>query len=134
MGMIRPPEGFETFAEAKQRRDAKVKFLEGGNRKHRRAAVKLKRCRRGQRCRLGSCDVCQRFARLRLLKAMAPIAHFTWTRASVIPAKMLIEPGELDALTLDTFAMIVNKRLERSSLRERIASRSCSVFLPAISM
>ncbi len=116
------PYGIETFAEAKDRRAYKIHVLRGGNRAQRLVAEKLSRCRKGQRCQLGACDVCTRLFRLRLLQQLEPIlaSRPHWTRASVIPADLLFAPGELADIDLNALRKKISKRLERWSLRNRI--------------
>jgi hypothetical protein len=67
------PDGFETLADAKERRARKVRILGKGDKGQRRLADKLKRCRKGRRCRTGACDVCLRLYRLRLLRQTSPV-------------------------------------------------------------
>ena len=87
----RKPEGFETFADAKKRRDQKIRILSQGDRDQQRLATKLERCRKGSRCQSGACDVCLRLYRLRLFRQTGPVlaARLHWTRASVVPAAFL---------------------------------------------
>src|SRR6185437_9285064 len=91
------PDRFETLVEAKERRARKVRILGQGGKGQRRLADKLKRCQKGRRCRSGACDVCLRLYRLRLLRqgsrVLAQREH--WTRASVVPAGLLLCPGKL---------------------------------------
>ena len=125
------PDGFETFAEAKERRAQKIQILGQGGKDQRRLADKLKRCRKGHRCRSGACDVCLRLYRLRLLRqgsrVLAQREH--WTRASVVPAGLLFSPGKLTNAELRTLGKRIDKWLERSSLRRRIIIAGIDVSL-----
>jgi len=117
------PDGFETYAEAKKRLTHKNRVLRKGNRHQRRLAAKLERCRKDHRCGSGACDFCVGTFRACLyrnsLLIFASRPH--WTRASVIPARMLIRPGELSNVDLHAIAAKMDKRLERSTLRNRLA-------------
>lgn len=116
------PRGFETFAEAKKRRDRKVRLLNQGNNHQQRQASKLNRCRKKERCESGACDVCVGNFRLRLFRQTLPIfeSRPVWTRASVITSGMLKPFDGLLDVDLDAIAKVVDKRLERSSLRNRL--------------
>jgi hypothetical protein len=118
----RAPDGFETLAQARDRRAYKITVLSGGNERQGRLAAKLKRCRRGNRCNSGACDVCARFFRLRLLQQLQPIlaSRPRWTRASVVPADFLFAPGELANVDLNALRKKISKRFERWSLQNRI--------------
>ena len=69
--------------------------------------------------------------RRRLVRQTAPIfaAREHWTRASVIPAKLLKRLGELSEVDLPAIVSMVNKRLERSSLRNRIIIAGIDISL-----
>jgi hypothetical protein len=117
------PDGFETFAEAKKRVAQKIRILSRADKDQQRLSAKLERCRKGSRCESGACDVCLRLYRLRLYRRSQAIftAHLDWTRASVIPAGLLVAVGELSNAGLDAIASMIDKRLERSSLCKRLA-------------
>ena len=117
------PDGFETFADAKKRRAQKIRILSKGNLEQQRQANKLEGCRKDNRCESGACDVCLRFYRLHLYRRSQAIfsARLDWTRASVIPAGLLVALGELSNADLDAIAAMIDKRLERSSLSNRLA-------------
>jgi hypothetical protein len=119
---IHTPDGFETYAQAKDRRAYKIEILSGGNPKQRRIAARLARCRKGNRCNCGACDVCERRFRLRLLRQLTPIlaSRPHWTRASIVPADLLFAPGELADVDLNALKAKVQKRFERWTLRNRI--------------
>jgi hypothetical protein len=125
------PDGFETFADAKKRRAQKNRTLGQGGKGQRRLADKLKRCRKGRRCESGACDVCLRLYRLRLFRQTSSVfaARQHWTRASVVPAGLLISPGKLTNVELKTLGEMIDKRLERSSLRRRIVMAGIDISL-----
>ena len=125
------PDGFETFADAKKRRVQKIRNLSKGNVDQQRLATKLAGCRKDSRCKSGACDVCLRLYRLQLYRRSQAIffAHRDWTRASVIPAGLLIAVGELSHTDLDAIAAVIDKRLERSSLRRRIVMAGIDISL-----
>ena len=116
------PENFETYQEAKDRRAFKIQVLRGGNQQQQQLAAKLKRCRKGNRCKSGACDVCLGLFRLWLYRQTKPIlaSRPHWTRASVVPSGFLFLQGELGNVDLNALRRMTNKRFERSSLRKRI--------------
>ena len=116
------PDGFETFADAKNRRAGKIRILRQGDKDQQRLAKKLERCRKGHRCESGACDVCLRLYRLGLFRQNSPIlaSRPCWTRASVVPAGFLFPFGELPDVDLHALGEMIDKRLERSSLRRRV--------------
>ena len=119
------PEGFETFADAKERRDQKIRILSQGDKDQQRLATKLERCRKGCRCESAACDVCLRLYQLRLFRQTGPVlaARPPWTRASVVSAGFLLRLGELVNVELKALGEMIDTRLERSSLRQRIVRR-----------
>ena len=125
------PEGFETQAQAMERRAYGIHVLLGGNKQQQRLAAKLQRCRKGNRCKSGACDVCTRLFRLRLLRQLQPIldSRLHWTRASVVPADLLFVEGELVNVDLNAFRQKISKRLERWSLRNRIVIAGIDISL-----
>ncbi len=127
------PEGFETFDEAKERRNHKIRVLNRGTKCHRRLGAEIQRCRKGDRCRSEACPICLRFFRTWLLKQACPIIHDgrAWTRASVIPTGMLIPCGKLLDVKLPRLINLVLKRLERSSLAGRIIIGGIDISLNA---
>jgi hypothetical protein len=125
------PEGFETHVEAEERRACKIEVLGGGNKTQQQLAGKLQRCRKGNRCNSGACDVCTRLFRLRLLSQLQPIlaSRPHWTRASVVTADFLFAPGELADVDLDALRRKISKRFERWSLRNRIVIAGIDISL-----
>ena len=125
------PQGFETFADATKRRAQKIQILGRGNRDDQRLADKLERCRKGSRCGSAACDICLRLYRLRLLRQTSPIltSRLNWTRASVVPDGFLVPLGELGNVHLKAVGEMIDKRLERSSLRRRIVIAGIDISL-----
>ena len=125
------PDGFETYDDAKKRRAQKIQSLRQGDKDQRRLADKLEQCRKGSRCESGACDVCLRLYRLRLLRQTGPVlaARPHWIRASVVPAGFLLPSGELANVELKALGEMIDKRLERSSLRRRIVIAGIDISL-----
>jgi hypothetical protein len=125
------PDGFETRAQAVNRLAFRIHVLLGGNRQQRRLAAKLQRCRKGNGCNTGACNVCTRLFRLRLLRQLQPIldSRPNWTRASVVPADLLFVEGELAEVDLNALKNKIAKRLERWSLRNRIVIAGIDISL-----
>jgi hypothetical protein len=125
------PEKFETLTEAKKRRAYKIRILRKGKNSARKLAAKLDQCRRGQGCDSAACDECVGRKRLKLYRETQPIfaAHPDWTRASVIPTGFLIPVGKLSTLDLKAINTRINKRIERSSLGNRIVIAGVDISL-----
>jgi hypothetical protein len=125
------PDGIETYSDAKKRRAQKIRILSRGNRDEQRLAAKLERCRKGNRCESGACDVCLRLYRLRLFRKTSPVlaSRPHWTRASVVPAGFLLPLGELANVELKALGAMIDKRLERSSLHRRIVMAGIDISL-----
>ena len=125
------PDGFETLAQARDRRAYKIAVLRGGNGQQQQLATKLKRCRKGNRCNSGACDVCVRLFRLRLLRQLQPILESRphWTRASVVTADLLFAEGALANVDLNALKRKISKRLERWSLQDRIVAAGIDISL-----
>jgi hypothetical protein len=125
------PDKFETLSEAKKRRTSKIRLLDKGEKPAQKLAAKLTQCRKGQSCESAACDVCVGRERLKLYRETQPIfaAYSDWTRASVIPAGFLVPVGKLSTLDLKAVNSRINKRLERSSLRNRIVIAGVDISL-----
>jgi hypothetical protein len=117
------PEGFETRAAANERCAHKIQVLRGGSDQEQTLAEKLEACRKDDLCGSAACDVDLGYFRLKLYQQSLEIFDDrpNWTRASVVPAGFLIPFGQLSTVNLETIAAKIDKRLERSSLRSRIA-------------
>jgi hypothetical protein len=125
------PEKFETLTQAKKRRASKIRILRKGKKPARKLATKMDQCSKGQPRESAACDVCVGRERLKLYRETQPIfaAHPDWTRASVIPAEFLIPMGKLSTFDLKTINPRINKRLERSSLGNRIVIAGIDISL-----
>jgi hypothetical protein len=125
------PDRFETYADARERRTQKIRILSQGDKDQQRLATKLERCRKGCRCESAACNVCLRLYRLRLFRQTGPMlaARPHWTRASVVPAGFLLPLGELVNVELKALGEMIDKRLERSSLRRRIVLAGIDISL-----
>jgi hypothetical protein len=125
------PEKFETFSEAKKRRDSKIGILRKGEKPAQKLATKLDQCSKEQGCNSAACDVCVGRERLKLYRETQPIfaAHPDWTRASIIPAGFLVPVGKLSTVDLKAINTRINKRLERSSLQNRIVIAGIDISL-----
>jgi hypothetical protein len=125
------PEGFETRAAAEKRCAHKIQVLRGGSDQEQQLAEKLATCRKDDLCGSAACNIDLGFFRLRLYRQSLEIFddRLACTRASVIPAGFLIPFGELSTVNLKAIAAQIDKRLERSSLRSRIAFVGIDVSL-----
>jgi hypothetical protein len=125
------PDKFETLTQAKQRRAYKIRILRKGKKSARKLAAKLTQCSKSQPCHSATCDVCVGRERLKLYRETKPIfaTHPDWTRASIIPAGFLVPVGKLSTVDLKAINTRINKRLERSSLGNRIVIAGIDISL-----
>jgi hypothetical protein len=116
------PDGFEALAEAQQRRRQRSRLLQRGNGADQHLGIKLANCRKGRRCGSEADPICIGKFRLWLYRQALPIfaSRPHWTRASIVTAGVLIRYGQLHSFNLHAFVKRIAKRLERSSLRNRI--------------
>lgn len=116
------PEDMETYPDAKRSRDHRVRVLRRGGRQHQPAADTLEDCEKDHRCDRDSCPICTGLIRRRLHQQALPILQSRpdWTRASVIPAGFLVPAGQLHTVSLPSMIKRIQKRFERSSLRDRL--------------
>ena len=128
------PSGFETKAEANQRRRNLVRILKKGNRAERRLAKKLRHCREGVRCQSAACPVCIGAFRVDLLREGEFVLEGfnEWVRASIIPAGFSLPFGNLDELDLLAMARAVRKRLERHFHDVRVVIAGIDISLNTI--
>jgi hypothetical protein len=117
-----PPADFETYAEARRRRSRDIKVLRRGDRRQRQLADELSSCRKGRRCQNEACKICLGLFRRWLVLEAAPIlaSRPHWTSASVVTTGLLVHDEELDRFDLNKLVKRLRKRLERSSLADRI--------------
>jgi hypothetical protein len=125
------PRDFETYAEAKDRRAKKIRLLAQGNQHRQRLAAKLRQCRKANRCNSGACDICVGNFRLKLYRQTRSIfdSRPHWTRASVIPSGLLIQYAGLPKVDLIAIGKLIDKRLERSSLKKRLVMAGIDISL-----
>jgi hypothetical protein len=125
------PTGFETRADARKRCARKIGILRGGNLLARQLAEKLGQCSKDDLCGSASCDIDLGYFRLSLYQESLPIfdTRLAWTRASVIPADFLVSFGKLSTINLVALNKMINKRLARSSLRNRIIFTGVDISL-----
>ena len=110
-----PPDGFETSADAEERRRRLIHILKSGGNDQRQLARKLARCRKEDRCRSGSCPSCLRLFRLVFLREGLQVleSRTSWVRASILPRAMAVPQGKLHHLSLARIVKTTRKRLER---------------------
>jgi hypothetical protein len=109
------------IVDASSSRQRRVRFLRLGEERHRRLADKLDGCEKGHRCKSEADPVCAALFRQRLYRAVGAIlAERPWTRAAVITSGLLMPYGHLCEFDLTRAVERLRKRLELSSLRNRI--------------
>jgi hypothetical protein len=121
-GEYEAPADFETNAEAKRRRAHDIRVLRRGDRHHRQIAKKLDGCRKGQRCQNEACKICLRLFRRWLIREATSIllSRPHWTCASVVTKGLQVLDGQLEDVDLGKLVKRFQKRLERSSLADRV--------------
>lgn len=121
----------ETREEAIPRRRRHRRALTLGNKRQRRVAKTLGRCRRHRRCDTEVCTVCLRRFRVRwareAVKILMQRPH--WTRCSIIPEGWLVPYRQLSGFDLDAEIKRIRKRLERSALHGRVVLGGVDVSL-----
>jgi hypothetical protein len=122
---------FETFGDAIQWRRIQRKKLAAGNKSQRLAARTLKKCRRGHRCGTETCRVCLREFRINWTGEAVKIVlqRPNWTRCSIIPAGLLVPPGQLSTFDLPAQIKRFRKRIARSALKGRAVLGGLDVSL-----
>src|SRR6266446_8136542 len=112
----------ESWEDALKWRRRHRKKLKRGNKRQRRIARKLSKCRQGHRCGTEACRVCMRDFRIswpgEAIKIIAQRPH--WTRCSIITEGLLVPYGRLPKFDLNAAVKRMRKRLERSEIRGRI--------------
>jgi hypothetical protein len=125
------PDNFEKYGEADKQRRHRIRVLQHGGSTHRQLAEKLGECRKGHRCDSGACPICVGRFRRWLYGESLPIfvSRPNWTRASIIGGGMSVPRGQLHTFDLRALRKRIAKRLERSSLRNRIVFLGIDVSL-----
>jgi hypothetical protein len=122
---------FETFEDALMWRKVHRKLLLSGTRPQRQVAHQLNSCRKGTRCEIDNCRVCERGFRLQwigeAIKIVLQRPH--WTRCSVIMEGLLVPYGHLSTFNLKGTIKLIQKRLERSGISDRIVIGGLDVSL-----
>jgi hypothetical protein len=125
------PTKFETVEDAIKWRKHHRRKLETGNKRQRRAARVLAKCRNRHRCGKESCRVCLRDFRINwsgeAVKIM--LQRPVWTRCSIITNGLLVPYGQLATFDLDAAIKRLRKRIQRSALRGRIVLGGLDVSL-----
>ncbi|WP_158932950.1 hypothetical protein [Acidisphaera sp. S103] len=109
---------FETLGAAQAERDHRIGILGRGNREQRRFARKLERCRKGRRCKLSICTMCQRRTRLWLIgQIVALMAKDKVLFITIIPDKSSFKTGSLADAHPRRLLDRVRKQLTRCGIR-----------------
>jgi hypothetical protein len=116
------PSDFETYSQAKDRRDHRVRILRFGDADSKCLAANMAVCDNEFSCDSDACPICDGLFRRQLCRRGVPIleARQTWTRASVVTAGLLVPYDQLAAINLDQLMKRIHKRLDRSTLRYRM--------------
>jgi hypothetical protein len=121
----------ESFEDALERRRIHRTKLKLGNKRQRRVALELNKCRRHHRCCTEACRVCLRHFRIswagEAIKIVAQRPQ--WTRCSVISNGLLIPYGTLAGFDMNATIKRIRKRLERSKIHGRIVLGGLDVSL-----
>jgi hypothetical protein len=105
---------FETPGTARAKRRCRARILGQGDRTQRTFAKELERCRRGQRCHLSICPVCQRRRRLWLIgQTLALMAENEAVFVTVIPDDASVNAGGLGEVCPRRLRNRVRKQLRR---------------------
>ena len=122
---------FETFEDAIHWRQFHRKKLKVGNKRQRRAARTLTKCRNRHRCGKESCRVCLRDFRINwsgeAVKIM--LQQPDWVRCSIITNGLLVPYGQLANFDLNAAIKRLRKRIGRSKLHGRIVLGGLDVSL-----
>ncbi len=120
----------ETLADARSRRQQRIRFLRVGEGQHRRLADKLGSCEKGHRCKSEADPVCAALFWQKLHRAVGAIlAGRAWTRAAIVTAGLSKPYGHLCEFDLTRAIERLRKRLALSSLRDRIIVGAIDVSL-----
>jgi hypothetical protein len=112
----------ESYDDTLLQRRIHRRKLKLGNKRQRRVALKLNKCRRHHRCLTEACRVCVREFRIswvgEAIKIIAQRSH--WVSCSVITEGFLVPYGSLSKFDLSGAIKRIRKRLQRSEIRGRI--------------
>jgi hypothetical protein len=122
---------FETFEDAIHWRQIHRKKLKVGNKRQRRAARTLTKCRNRYRCGTEGCRVCMREFRLwwagEAIKIM--LQRPDWTSCSIITEGLLVPYGQLTKFDLYAQIKRLRKRIGRSKLHSRVVLGGLDISL-----
>jgi hypothetical protein len=125
------PMNFETFHDALKWRKIHRKKLETGNKRQRRAARTLTKCRNRHRCGTEGCRVCIRDFRVgwtgEAVKIM--LQRPVWTRCCIITKGLLVPYGQLAKFDLHAQIERLRKRIQRSALHGSVVLGGLDVSL-----
>jgi hypothetical protein len=127
----KPPSNFETYQTAKSRRKKRIRSLSRGGRELRSLIHKLGKCTKMLRCHSEIDPICLGNFRLRLYRGLKSIIQSRkhWMRVSVITKGLLFKRGTLQSADLPKLIKSLRKRLERSSLQDRMIIGGIDVSL-----
>jgi hypothetical protein len=120
----------EIPAETQARRQQRIRFLRTGDERHKRLADELSGCEKGRRCKSEADPVCVALFWQKVWRELrGTLAGRPWTRALVIPSGLMVPYGQLGKFDLMAAAEQFRKRLERSSLHDRVIVGAIDIFL-----
>ena len=106
---------------AKQRRACDIRLLEAGQPEVQRLARKLRRCKKGKRCRSWACDVCVRFGRVWYADAAADaLAGLPLLAVTIALAGCSLPAGGLLQADTKKLKDLCRKRIDRAGLGDRL--------------
>lgn len=112
--------GFESFADAKERRTNLINILDGGGDDACAVAEILSECRIGVRCQSAACPVCLRRFRIWWCSNVAhhvySASNARWSGISLVPPDLRYLPGQLHLFDPKIFKDRLRKQLSRGSL------------------
>jgi hypothetical protein len=121
----------ESFDDALRQRRHHRRKLNLGNKRQRRVARALNKCRRHVRCGSEACRVCMREFRIgwvaEATKIMVQQPH--WTRCSIVSKGLRVRYGALSTFDLKSEIKRLRKRIQRSALNRRIVLGALDVSL-----
>src|SRR3954447_15607608 len=119
---LRQRDKFESLVVAKQRRACDIRLLEAANdRECTLLARKLRRCKKGKRCRSWACDVCVRFGRVWYADAAATaLASIPTLAVTVALAGCSLPAGGLLQADTKKLKDLCRKRVDRAGLGDRL--------------
>jgi hypothetical protein len=112
---------FEIPADARTRRQQRLRFLRSRASQHRKLADSIDGCTRGHRCKSEADPVCAGLYWQKVRRAVNPVlGGKSWTRALIVTAGLSKPYGRLGEFDLAAAVESVRERFARSGLRDRI--------------